>query len=184
MKPFDYLFPLLLIVSVLRQVRGKHLTWFQLTWPVALVIWVAISYVRGFPATGSNLALVIGAAVTGTVLGVFAGVFTWVHRREDGVLIARATAATVVLWILGTIGRLVFGLYAEYGGGPAIATFSHAHGIAFSAWPAALVLMALCEVFGRTLILAARAITARDELGGTSTGFLGLPVSSAPTLRR
>ena len=82
------------------------------------------------------------------------------YRGPDGTLVAKATAATIVLWVLGTIGRLVFGLYAQHGGGPAIAEFSRAHGIAFAAWGAALILMALCEVMGRTLVLAGRALLA------------------------
>lgn len=167
MKPFDYLFPLLLILSVLRQVRGRRLTWFQLAWPVGLVIWAALTYVRGFPVTGANLVLVAAATVTGSMLGVLAGMFTSIHRRGDGTLIAKATATTVVLWICGTAGRLVFGLYAEHGGGPAIATFSHAHGISITAWAASLVLMALCEVAGRTAVLGIRAFTtASDRQGG------------------
>jgi len=36
MTSFDYVFPALLILSVLRQIRGKHLTVFQLAWPVGL----------------------------------------------------------------------------------------------------------------------------------------------------
>ena len=160
MKPFDYLFPLLLIFSVLRQVRGRRLSWFQLLWPVALVVWAATQYLRGFPVKGNDLALVIGTTVTGLVLGVLAGVLTTVYRRADGALMAKATAATVVLWILGTAGRLVFGLYAEHGGGPAIASFSRSYGITLTAWESALILMAFCEVAGRTLVLAARALSA------------------------
>ena len=82
------------------------------------------------------------------------------YRGPDGTLIARATAATIALWVLRTIGRLVFGLYAQHGGGPAIAEFSRAHGVAFAAWGAALILMALCEVIGRTLVLAGRTLLA------------------------
>jgi hypothetical protein len=109
---FDYVFPLLLIVSVLRQIRGKHLTWFQLAWPIGLVVWAAIRYVRGFPATPADLILVMTCAAAGTVLGALAGRYTIIYRRPDGALMARATFATVILWTLGTIGRLAFGLYA------------------------------------------------------------------------
>ena len=84
----------------------------------------------------------MATTVAGGVLGILAGMFTTVYRRADGALMARATAATVAAWVLGTIGRLVFGLYAEHGGGPAIASFSHAHGLTFTAWAAALILMA------------------------------------------
>lgn len=161
MTTFEYIFPLLLVLSVLRQVRGKQLTWFSVSWPLGLVGWVAVTYVRGFSPTTANLVLVAGCAITGAVLGGAAGRYTSVYRRPDGRLMARATYATVALWTLGTIGRLVFGLYAEHGGGPHIATFSAAHGLAFNAWAAALTLMALAEVLGRIATLAPRALAAR-----------------------
>lgn len=161
MDTFDYVFPLLLILSVVRQTRGKRLTWFQLAWPIGLVIWAAVQYLRGFPATTADVALVTTCAVLGTVLGALAGRYTIIYRRPDGAPIARATLATVVLWTLGTIGRLAFGLYAEHGGGPAIVKFSAAHGLAVRAWAGALILMALTEVLGRTAILAPRAYAHR-----------------------
>jgi hypothetical protein len=159
-RTFDYVFPVLLILSVLRQVRGKHLTWFQLAWPVGLVLWAAAEYVRGFPATTADLILVSASTVLGAGLGALAGRYTAIYRRADGALMARATLATVALWTLGTVGRLAFGLYAEHGGGPTIARFSNAHGVAIGAWAAALTLMALAEVLGRTTILAPRAAKA------------------------
>jgi hypothetical protein len=163
MSTFSYVFPLLLILSVVRQMRGRQLTWLQLAWPMGLVIWAAIQYLRGFPATTGDLALVITCGVVGTVLGALAGRYTIIYRGTDGALMARATLATVLLWTLGTIGRLAFGLYAEHGGGPEIARFSAAHGLAVRAWAAALVLMALAEVLGRTTILAPRALRATHE---------------------
>jgi hypothetical protein len=180
---FDYLFPLLLILSVLRQVRGRRLGWFQLLWPVGLVIWAAVKYLHGFPVAGSDLALVIATTVTGLGLGIGAGVLTTVYRRADGALIARATIATIVLWVLGTIGRLVFGLYAEHGGGPAIESFSRAHGIVVAAWGAALILMALCEVAGRTLVLAARALSAGPG-GPAAPGGGAADGGAVPAIRR
>jgi hypothetical protein len=157
MTTFDYVFPLLLVVSVLRQVRGKHLTFFQLAWPVGLVVWAAFKYVHGFPPHTSNLILVASCGGVGTVLGVLAGHYTVIYRRPQGGLVARATAATVILWSAGTIGRLAFGLYAEHGGGPTIAHFSASHGLALAAWAPGLTLMALAEVLGRTSILIPRA---------------------------
>lgn len=126
------------------------------------MIWVAVRYVRGFPPTTADLSLVVSCAVLGAVLGTLAGRYTQIYRRADGTLIARATLATVILWTAGTIGRLVFGLYAEHGGGPSVAAFSTAHGLAFTAWTAALTLMALTEVLGRTVALTPRALATRQ----------------------
>jgi hypothetical protein len=135
MSLFDWIFPLILIQSVVRQLRGKHLSAFSLAWPMGLVVWAAVTYTRGFPARASDLALVIGCSAAGGILGILAGRATNVYRRADGRLMARSTAATVAYWTLGTIGRLVFGLYATNGGGPVIERFSAANGLTLGHGP-------------------------------------------------
>jgi hypothetical protein len=166
---FDYVFPLLLILSVVRQLRGKHLTVWSLLWPIGLVAWAAFKYVRGFPLRAADVLLVASCAAIGIVLGMFAGRHTEIYRKDDQ-LIARATMLTLLYWTVGTIGRLLFGLYAEHGGGPTIARFSSAHGLVFAAWTSALTLMALAEVAGRTVMLAPRAWTIRQGPRAPSLG--------------
>lgn len=168
MTTFDWLFPLLLIQSVVRQVRGKHLSALALAWPMGLVAWAALTYVSGFPATTANIALVGVCAGAGAVLGVLAGRSTVVYRRPDGRLMARSTATTIVYWTLGLIGRLAFALYATNGGGPAIERFSAANGLTFGAWASALTLMALAEVSGRTAVLVPRALQGRALPGAAA----------------
>ena len=167
MSLFDWVFPLILVQSVVRQLRGKHLSAFALAWPLAIVVWAAVTYVRGFRADVGDLALVIGCGVAGGVLGALAGRSTSVYRRGDGRLMARSTGATVAYWTLGTIGRLVFGLYATNGGGPAIEHFSAANGLNFGAWASALTLMALAEVVGRSAFLIPRALRGHSDAIGT-----------------
>jgi hypothetical protein len=179
MTAFDYVFPLLLVWSVVRQIRGKRLGWNTLAWPVGLVGWAAAKYLHGIGSASADIALVAGCGSAGLILGTLAGRFTHVYRA-DGRLIARATATTVGLWTVGAIGRLVFGLYAEHGGRPAIAAFSAVHGLHPQTWASALTLMALAEVLGRTVVLAAhltlasgstrptkRANASRPECGGS-----------------
>lgn len=89
MSAFDYLFPLLLILSVLRQVRGKHLNWLALAWPVGLVIWAAVTYLKGIPANTAGLVLVSATAATGLILGTLAGRYTVIYRCPDGRLMPR-----------------------------------------------------------------------------------------------
>lgn len=156
MTTFDYVFPLLLILSVVRQLRGKHLSLLSLAWPIGLVAWAAFKYVRGFPLRTPDVVLVASCAVIGVLLGVQAGRHTSVYQDDDR-LMARATAAALIFWTVGTIGRLLFGIYAEHGGGPTIGRFSAAHGLVLAAWTSALTLMALAEVVGRTSVLAPRA---------------------------
>jgi hypothetical protein len=185
MSAFDWVFPLLLVQSVVRQLRGKHLSALALAWPMGLVVWAAVTYVRGFPAKTPDLSLVAGCAVVGGALGTLAGRSTHVYRRADGRLMARSTATTVAYWTLGVIGRLVFALYATNGGGPAIGRFSAANGLTLGAWTSALTLMALAEVTGRTAVLIPRALhdrgvsiverdlSLRDEPGHEIPGHRG-----------
>ncbi len=183
MTAFDWVFPLLLVQSVVRQLRGKHLSALALAWPIGLVIWAAVTYVRGFPAKTPDVALVAGCAVVGGALGTLAGCSTHVYRRTDGRLMARSTATTVVYWTLGVIGRLVFALYATNGGGPAIGRFSAANGLTLGAWTSALTLMALAEVTGRTAVLIPRALHGRAVPVGSDLSLRDEPGHEIPEHR-
>lgn len=154
----DYALNLLLIALVVRQLRGKKLTTFGLLWPVAIVVYAAITYLRGIPTSGNDLVLVVAGGLVGAMLGCGCALTTNVFRNEAGTVIGKATGVAAALWIAGTGARMVFALYAENGGGNAIARFGVEHHITGAApWTAALILMALAEVIGRTIILAARS---------------------------
>jgi hypothetical protein len=90
-------------------------------------------------------------------LGTASAVLTRLHAGRDGVVVARATVAAAVLWVLGIGARMGFAVYAGHGGGPAIAAFSAAHHLTESGWVTAMVLMAFAEVVSRTLVLWARS---------------------------
>lgn len=153
----DYLVTLALVLLIVRQLHGKRLTPVQLLWPLGLVGWAAVKYLHVVPTAGNDVALVAVCVTVGTVLGIGAGLTTRVRRGPDGVPVATATGLAVLLWVLGIGSRLAFGLYAENGGGPAIARFSTAHQITSAeAWVAALILMGLAEVVARTGVLALR----------------------------
>lgn len=118
--------------------------------------------------------MVSATAATGLILGALAGHYTVIYRCPDGMLVG-ITLATIILWVAGTIGRLVFGLFAEHGGGPSIAAFSSTHGIGIRAWGSALILMALCEVLGRTIVLGGRALSPATETAAQTALFRSLP---------
>ncbi len=153
----DYALNLLLVAVVMRQMRGKKLSTAGLLWPVGLVLVFGARYLRSIPTAGNDLVLIIGGAAFGAVLGTLCGLLTRIHRLPDGSLLAKATGVAALLWVLGVGGRMGFGLYAEHGGGPAIARFSTEHQVGAGAWTAGLILMALAEVIGRTALLAVRA---------------------------
>jgi hypothetical protein len=157
MPDTDYLINVLLVASVLRQLRGRRLTWFSLGWPIALVAWAAVTYLRGYPAGGNNLVLVTGCAAAGIVLGGLCGWLSRVYAGPGGRITVRATGLAALLWVLGTGSRLAFVLYAEHGGYPRIEAFDASHHItSFQTWETSLILMALTEVLARTAFLAPR----------------------------
>jgi hypothetical protein len=159
----DYTLNLLLVAVVIRQVRGKKLTPVGLLWPVGLVVAAGVEYLHGIPTAGNDLPLAAGGALLGAVLGCLCGLFTRIHRLPDNTLLAKATGLAALLWVLGVGARMGFALYAENGGGPAIAQFSATHHItSAAAWTACLLLMSLTEVLGRTALLATRGHRAQQ----------------------
>jgi len=168
MTTSDYILNGALILSIIRQLRGRRLEGLSLYLPLGIVAYVCTKYLRSVPTGGHSLTLVACAAGAGLALGVLCGVYTHVYRGANGSPFARATGIAAGLWILGVGARLGFSLYAEHGGGPAIVRFSQAHELSMQSWIAALILMSLSEVVSRTLVLIVRA----RRLGGGAGGAI------------
>jgi hypothetical protein len=171
MTPGDYALNLLLVTAVVRQMRGKKLTAVGLLWPVGLVVAAALEYLHSIPSAGNDLELALAGGAIGATLGCLCGLLTRIHRQPDDSLLAKATGAAALLWVLGVGARMAFALYAENGGGPSVARFSALHHITgAAAWTAALILMSLTEVIGRTAVLAGRAYRAARPATATQLG--------------
>lgn len=160
----DYLISLLLMASVVRQLHGRRLTWLGLAWPVGLVIYAGIEYVTGISETGNNVSVVIACASVGAIIGLACGRLSMVYA-ENGQVRVRSTGTAAVLWVAGVGTRVAFGLYAEHGGAAAITRLdSWAHISGFSTWTAALLLMSLLEVIGRSTLLIPRLLQTQRAL--------------------
>ncbi len=162
----DYIISLLLVSVVIRQMRGRHLTLYGMLWPIALVLLVGAENFKGVATGGNDILFTILIGLIGAVLGACCGLLTEVFVNKKGKLIGKATIAAAIVWIVGTCFRLVFALYATHGGGANIVHFSRTfHLTGIEVWVNALLLMALAEVVGRTLVLAIRAwqFTAHTE---------------------
>ncbi len=154
----NYLLDAALVLMVVFQLRGRTLSVRTLLLPVAIVAYFAINYLHTFPTAGNDLPMEVAGAALGITLGLGAGLTTRVFSRDGGVPIAKATRLAAALWLFGMAGRLFFQIWVEHGGGAAtVGAFSAANGITTgAAWTDCLVLMALAEVLGRTLVLAWR----------------------------
>jgi hypothetical protein len=157
MTIYDYLLTAALLLVVVRQIRGRRLSGAALYVPVAVTVYAAVNYLHTIPTSGNDLVVVTAGAAVGLALGTLCGIFTLVYPDRDGVPFARATGAAAALWIVGIGSRLVFSLWAQHGGGPALARFSVAHLLTPAAWVTGFVLMAILEAAARTAVLVIRA---------------------------
>ncbi|BCK70586.1 hypothetical protein Srufu_045390 [Streptomyces libani subsp. rufus] len=153
----DYFVNGILILLVVRQVRGSRLDLINLVLPVVLVSATALYYLRSVPTGGNDLVLELVLAGSGVVLGVLCGLTTHLQRKADGIF-AKAGFTAAALWVFGMALRMGFAFADDHGAGDAISDFSRAHGISGSqAWVAAFVLMALAEVVARLVAIRYRA---------------------------
>ncbi|MGE7439190.1 hypothetical protein [Kitasatospora sp. NPDC001175] len=157
MNTTDYIVNAILVLLVVRQIRGGRLDLTSLLLPVVLVSATALYYLRSVPTAGNDLVLELVLAGAGAALGAACGVTTQLWRREDGVY-AKAGFAAAALWVLGMATRTGFAFASDHGAGTAIADFSRTHLITGAqAWVAAFVLMALSEVVARLVVIRYRA---------------------------
>ncbi|GAA1227411.1 hypothetical protein GCM10009665_17410 [Kitasatospora nipponensis] len=166
MNTTEYCVQLVLVLLVVRQVKGGRLDLTGLVLPVVLIAATAVYYLRSFPTAGGDLGLELGLAALGTLLGVTAGATTHVWATHDEGVHAKAGLAAAALWVGGIGARIVFVLAAEHTGfGTTVADFSRTHRITGSqAWVVAFVLMALCEALARLITVRLRARSARTRL--------------------
>jgi len=140
MSTSDYLLNAVLVLLVVRQIRGSKLDLMNLVLPLAITAVVAFEYLRSIPTQGNDLVLILGLTGVGIALGAAAAATTHLNLGKDGVPFAKA-----------------FSYASDHGMGASIGRFSVQHSITGSqAWVAALVLMALGEVVTRMAVLRLR----------------------------
>jgi hypothetical protein len=163
MSPTDYLLDSALVLLVLFQIKERALTTQSIIRPLIIVGVAVVIYFNGLPTAGNDLVLVGVLGALGLALGTAAGRATFVRLRpSDDTVVARAGLIAAVLWVVGMGLRFAFLVWISHGGQASLAHFSAIHSITSSeAWTDALLAMAVCEVAGRTLVLAARREKAR-----------------------
>ncbi len=179
MNATDYVINAILVLLVLRQIRGSRLDLVSLVLPVVLVAAAAAYFLRSVPTAGHDIVLDVTLAAAGAVLGALCALTTRLRRGADGKVFAKAGAVAAVLWVLGIGARMAFAFFSGHGAGPAIERFSVAHDItSASAWVAALVMMALAEVIARLAVLwlrGSRVPPAAAELVGSPADGVQVP---------
>jgi hypothetical protein len=153
----DYLIDSALVLVVLFQLKERTLTTKALIRPLVIVSIAVINYLHGIPTGGNDLVLVAALALVGLVIGVASGQTLIMRRGGAGEVLSRAGWASAFLWVLGMGSRFAFAVWSSHSGASTIQQFSAQHSITSAeAWTVALLAMAVFEVCGRTLVMAAR----------------------------
>lgn len=163
MSPTDYILDSALVLLVLFQVKERELTTKSIVRPLVIVAIAVVIYFNGLPTAGNDLVLVGVLGMFGLALGTAAGRTTFVRMRaSDEAVVARAGLLAGLFWVLGMGLRFAFLVWMTHGGEASLVHFSATHSITSGeAWTDALLAMAVCEVAGRTVVLAARRERAR-----------------------
>jgi hypothetical protein len=156
MTTSEYLLNAAFVLLVLRQTRERELDRRSVTVPLLLMFFVGAEYLHTLPTTGNDLVLIVALAAVGLTLGVAGGFATQVRTGEGGVALARVGWIAGGLLVLGIGARMAFAFSVGHGFEPVVRSFSVAHQIGKTAWPVALVLMALIEVGSRIAVVQLR----------------------------
>ena len=156
MNTLDYLINAVFVLLVLRQARERELDRRSFILPLAIVAYVAHMYIHTIPTTGNDLVLIAALGTVGLLLGIAGGIATHVRPGDNGLALARVGWTAGALLVAGISSRMLFAFAVDHGARPAIAHFSYLHQIGATAWPVALVLMALLEVASRIVIVQLR----------------------------
>ncbi|MBV8217471.1 MAG: hypothetical protein JO325_03330 [Solirubrobacterales bacterium] len=159
----DYLINAMFLVVVARQARERELDRRSVIVPLGLALFVAQMYLHSIPTAGNDLVLVGLLAAVGLTLGIASGFATHVRAGENDRAVARVGWLAAALLVTGIGSRMVFAFAVSHGLRSDIASFSIAHHISASAWPTALVLMAICEVTTRIAIVQLRGRQATND---------------------
>jgi hypothetical protein len=159
----DYLINAMFLLVVARQARERKLDRRSVIVPLVLVFFVAQMYLHSIPTAGNDLVLIGLLAAVGLTLGMASGFATHVRAGEGGLAVARVGWLAAGLLVAGIGSRMVFAFAVSHGLRSDIASFSIAHHISASAWPTALVLMAICEVTTRIAIVQLRGRKATSD---------------------
>jgi hypothetical protein len=160
----DYLMNAAFVLIVLSQARERELDRRSFIIPLAVVGYVAHIYVHSIPTAGNDLVLIAALGTVGLTLGIASGLATHVRAGANGLPVARVGWLAGALLIAGISSRMVFVFAIHHGARHAVASFSMAHQIGASAWPVALVLMALLEVGTRIAIVQLRGHRAMQSM--------------------
>jgi len=133
----------------------RKITWMRLARPVVMAGVIISFYLKGVAGRGSGLALELGLAALGVILGLVAGSIFAVFRDAKGFPRSRAGAGYAALWAAVIGARIGFAYATSHSRN--LQLWLGTHHITGAALTDALVFMAGGMLLARTFTLLARS---------------------------
>jgi hypothetical protein len=156
----------LVLLAVLGSDLGpaRKLSRSRLLRPLLLSVAIVPMFLEALATHGAGLALEIGGAGAGVLLGLTAASMMSVRREPaTGRLVTRAGAAYAALWIAAIAARSCFSIGAVHWFNHPLATWMVNHQVTSAAITDTLIVMAVAMTLARTLGLAVRASQSRHH---------------------
>jgi hypothetical protein len=147
----------------------RALTTHRLLRPLIIAAGAGAFYITAFATSGAGLALELGCAGAGALLGLLAASFMRIeHDPQSGEAFTRAGISYALIWIVTAGARLAFIYGSSHWFSASLDSWMLTNHITVDALTDALVLLALAMTVTRTLSLLARRTTSAN--GGMFNG--------------
>jgi hypothetical protein len=133
----------------------RKITWMRLARPVIVAGVIISFYLKGIAGSGDGLALELGLAALGAVLGLAAGAIFGVFRDAKGFPRSNAGAGYAALWVAVIGARIGFAYATSHSRG--LQVWLGTHHITAAALTDSLIFMAAAMLLARTFTLLARS---------------------------
>jgi hypothetical protein len=160
---------LVVLTVVLEADLGKRkITWMRLARPVVVAGVIISFYLKGIAGTGNGLALELGLAALGVLLGLAAGMIFSVFRDANGIRRSQAWAGYAALWIAVIGARIGFAYATSHS--RSLQVWLGTHHITAPMLTDALIFMAAGMLLTRTFTLLARSSTLPQRVAPAGAG--------------
>jgi len=147
----------ILAIVLATDLGHRRITGWRLLRSLAAAVVVCAIFVRSFPTGGSDLVLQLAGIGAGILAGVVASLFLPAYRGADGAPMTRGGIAYATVWIVLSLGRVLFAYGSENWFAEGIVRFSIEHEISGQApYANAFLFMALAMVLTRAGALLIR----------------------------
>lgn len=147
----------ILLVILATDLGRRRVTRTRLLRSVIVVAVIIPVFVHSFPTQGNDLSLQLVGIGTGIICGLIAGSLLPAHRRPSGELYTTGGLGYALVWIVLSLGRIVFAYGAEHWFTEGLVRFSIEYQISGAdTYANAFVFMSLAMVLARTTVLVTK----------------------------